>query len=224
MKSREIDETRIEEILELLWTMREKGTVLLEDIIKASDEECPEDILEEIEKKGLIVVREGRVRLVDEGEKKAEEIVRRHRLAEVLLSEVFELEEKYAHSEACKFEHILSPEVTDSVCTFLGHPPACPHGNPIPRGNCCSKFEREVKPLVVPLRELSPGDEGRIVFIVPKDHTRLDKLGTLGVTPGSIIKLHQKRPSYVIKIGETELAVEDDIAKDIYVKKIEGQK
>ena len=38
---------------------------------------------------------------------------------------------------ACTFEHILSPEVTDRICTFLGHPRTCPHGSPIPPGDCC---------------------------------------------------------------------------------------
>jgi Mn-dependent DtxR family transcriptional regulator len=39
--------------------------------------------------------------------------------------------------EACKFEHILSPEATERICTFLGHPRTCPHGSPIPAGECC---------------------------------------------------------------------------------------
>ena len=38
---------------------------------------------------------------------------------------------------ACKFEHILSPDVTERICTLLGHPTACPHGSPIPKGDCC---------------------------------------------------------------------------------------
>ena len=41
--------------------------------------------------------------------------------------------------QACKFEHILSPEVTDKICSFLGHPECCPHGSPIPSGECCEK-------------------------------------------------------------------------------------
>jgi Mn-dependent DtxR family transcriptional regulator len=41
--------------------------------------------------------------------------------------------------QACKFEHILSPEATDKICTFLGHPRTCPHGAPIPRGACCDR-------------------------------------------------------------------------------------
>ena len=41
--------------------------------------------------------------------------------------------------QACKFEHILSPEATDKICTFLGHPRTCPHGAPIPMGACCGR-------------------------------------------------------------------------------------
>ncbi len=45
--------------------------------------------------------------------------------------------EQEIEQQACKFEHILSPEATDKICTFLGHPAACPHGDPIPPGECC---------------------------------------------------------------------------------------
>jgi DtxR family Mn-dependent transcriptional regulator len=71
----------------------------------------------------------------------------------------------------------------------------------------------------MPLRDLEPGDEGRITFIAPKEHARLDRLSSLGVIPGSTIKLHQKRPSFVIRIGETDLAIDEEIAKEIYVRK-----
>jgi Mn-dependent DtxR family transcriptional regulator len=46
--------------------------------------------------------------------------------------------ESEIEQQACKFEHILSPEATDKICTFLGHPRTCPHGAPIPPGPCCS--------------------------------------------------------------------------------------
>jgi Mn-dependent DtxR family transcriptional regulator len=45
--------------------------------------------------------------------------------------------ESEIEQQACKFEHILSPEATDKICTFLGHPRTCPHGAPIPPGVCC---------------------------------------------------------------------------------------
>jgi len=63
------------------------------------------------------------------------------------------------------------------------------------------------------------GETGRIVFIIPSSHSRLDRLGSLGIVPGSIIRLHQKQPSFVIEIGETTLAVDYDITKEIYVRK-----
>ena len=86
----------------------------------------------EMDGAGWISIRQGRVDLLGEGERRAEEIIRRHRLAERLLSEVFELEESHMGSSACQFEHILSPKVLDSVCAFLGHPPICPMANPFP--------------------------------------------------------------------------------------------
>jgi DtxR family Mn-dependent transcriptional regulator len=171
-------------------------------------------------KDDLFQTEGNRIILKERGEEKAREIVRRHRLTERLLHEIFEMSEEEVEEEACKLEHILSPGVTESVCTFLGHPPTCIHGKPIPRGECCTKFKKEMKPLVTPLEELGLGEEARIVFIVPKSHQRLDRLSTLGIVPGGILRMHQKNPSYVLQIGETTLALDRDIVKDIYVKRV----
>ncbi|MCU1284419.1 MAG: transporter, ATPase subunit [Acidobacteriales bacterium] len=74
----------------------------------------------------------------ERGRQRATDVIRRHRLAERLFIQTFKVEdEKEVEQQACKFEHILSPEATDSICTFLGHPETCPHGSPIPRGTCC---------------------------------------------------------------------------------------
>src|SRR5580693_1955907 len=72
------------------------------------------------------------------GQARARDVIRRHRLAERLFRDVLGIhDEDEIESSACKFEHILSPEVTDRMCSLLGHPDACPHGSPIPRGGCC---------------------------------------------------------------------------------------
>ena len=72
------------------------------------------------------------------GRQRATDVIRRHRLAERLFTQTFHVHnEQEVEEQACKFEHILSPEATDSICTFLGHPETCPHGSKIPRGNCC---------------------------------------------------------------------------------------
>ena len=74
------------------------------------------------------------------GQARARDVIRRHRLAERLFMDVLNIhDEQEIESSACKFEHILSPEVTDRMCTLLGHPDACPHGSPIPRGECCAE-------------------------------------------------------------------------------------
>ena len=208
-----------EEILELIWTMREKGPVTVKEFLQTTEEGEADPLLRKMEHDGWISLKEGQVTFLEEGERRAEEIIRRHRLAERLLSEVFELEEKYMESSACQFEHILSAQVLDSVCTFLGHPPICPHGKPIPRGPCCARFKREVEPLVRPLSDLKIGEEGRIVFITPRSRSRLERLSSLGLIPGSVVRLAQKRPSCVLEIGETTLALDEDIVREVYVKK-----
>ncbi|NOZ76379.1 MAG: metal-dependent transcriptional regulator [Euryarchaeota archaeon] len=210
-----------DEILELIWTQAEEGKDDLEHLVETANEADARDIIKALEDDGLVTFKDDRALLTKKGLEAAVGIIRRHRLAERLLSEVFDLEDEYVHREACKFEHILGPEVTDSVCTFLGHPPVCPHGKAIPRGECCAKFKRDVRPLVVPLRDLEPGERGRIVFMTPKEHEVLDRLSTMGLIPGSVITLHQKRPSYVIRVGETDLALDEKIARDIFVKKAE---
>ena len=74
-----------------------------------------------------------------DGAHRAELLIRRHRLAEKLFTETFQMEDAKVEEEACYFEHILSPDMTDSICAFLGHPQACPHGHTIPSGPCCAR-------------------------------------------------------------------------------------
>src|ERR1700678_1856103 len=80
------------------------------------------------------------VELTARGHQRAADIVRRHRLAERLFTDSLALDsETEIEQQACKFEHILSPEATDKICAFLGHPRTCPHGAPIPPGPCCGR-------------------------------------------------------------------------------------
>lgn len=80
------------------------------------------------------------VALTPRGRERAASIIRRHRLAERLFTDSLAMDsESEIEQQACKFEHILSPEATDKICTFLGHPRTCPHGAPIPTGPCCQR-------------------------------------------------------------------------------------
>lgn len=206
-----------DELFEIIWTLREEGKATWDELIQGCSLAGCEPILNDLKKQGWIDVKGQSVELLPKGEKRARELVRRHRLSLRLFYDLFALDG--AEAEACKFEHILSPEVTDSVCSLLGHPPHSPDGKPIPRGDCCAMFRQEMKPLVRPLSDLMPGEQGKIVFITPGSHSRLDRLSTMGVMPGSMVKLHQKKPSYVIQLGETMIAVDREITKEIFVKK-----
>jgi putative ABC transport system ATP-binding protein len=78
------------------------------------------------------------VEFTSRGRERAGNIIRRHRLAERLFTDSLAMDsESEIEQQACKFEHILSPEATDKICSFLGHPRTCPHGAPIPPGPCC---------------------------------------------------------------------------------------
>ena len=78
----------------------------------------------------LLELRGSEVSLTAHGENRARDIVRRRRLAERLLTDTFSIADSEADSHACKFEHIISPELDQRICAFLGHPQTCPHGNP----------------------------------------------------------------------------------------------
>lgn len=207
-----------DEILEILWALREKGSKSCADVIQAIGDNDTSEVMRKMDQSGLIVISGDDVEFTEKGEVRARDITRRHRLAERLFHDVLDVGMEESEETACEIEHFLSPSVTDSVCSFLGHPPTCPHGKRIPRGECCSKYSSEYKPLVMQLKELEVGTRGRIVFIKPSDHTRLERLASMGIVPGSIIKLKQKRPSFVLEIEETALAVDTLIAEEIYVR------
>ena len=89
------------------------------------------EMIHRMEREGLVEI--GRtIKLTDAGSVLAESVVRRHRLAERFLTDVLGLSWAEAHSEAGKWEHVISPAVETAMNRLLGEPTTCPHGNPIP--------------------------------------------------------------------------------------------
>ncbi len=207
----------IEDLLRRIWVEKESGNSFSCGESPASGNFSDDELIEELKNKNL-VSRDGDVeKLTPKGEEKASNIVRRLRLAERLYSDLLQGEDEDSSAKfACRFEHILNDEVTDSVCTLLGHPPTCPHGKRIPRGSCCQRSEKELHSLVKPLTDFAPGAKARIVFISPSFHNRLDRLNSFGVLPGAEISLHQKKPTFVIRLGATEIALEKEVAGEIF--------
>ena len=187
-----MEQERIDEALELVWLLEEEGRPEFNRFRLNSDDINFDEMVNKMIKNNLILLKADKVGFTEKGRMLAKGLIRRHRLAEQLFTEVFELTENSVEADACKMEHILSEELTESVCTFLGHPPKCPHGKPIPRGECCKKYKIEVEPLVVRLIDFEVGLKGRIVFIVSAETSRLNRLSSMGITAGSVIKLLQK--------------------------------
>jgi len=201
-----------DEVLQLIYELRERGEVQIEDVIRGLNSR---NGVMEMERDGLIEIKDGKVYTTDEGEKRARDITRRHRLAERLFVDVLDLSEY--ETDACKFEHAISHEVEEAICTFLGHPPTCPHGKPIPKGSCCAIYKQKIQPLVQRLIDVAVGRSVRVVFITG---AIMERLSSVGVIPGVIIKLLQRSPSYVIRIEETLLAIDEEVAREIYVRGI----
>jgi len=209
-----------EEALGIIWHLGEQGIKNQEKIRDKLKQGVNEKIFDELLNEGLIHVSGENIELTNEGEKLASDITRRHRLAERLLNDVLEIEKLEVDKSACEFEHILSKEVTDCICTLLGHPKFCPHGSPIPAGECCGRVKEKIEPIITSLDNLLPGQKGRVAYITALEHQQLHKLLSLGIIPGKIIHLHQTHPAYVIKVEETELALEKELAKNIYLRKV----
>ena len=218
---RDLANQDVEEIAEELWTLGEQGRDLRADLFATSQVRDPAAALDELVRRKLVRVSGERVELTREGRELAELQVRRHRLGETLLTTVLEIrDDRAVNRTACVMEHVLGDGMTDSICAFLGHPRACPHGKPIPPGPCCRTLTQAIEPLVQPLDRLGVGQRARIVYIVPREPERLVRLSNLGLVPGATIVLQQKSPAAVLRAGETTLAVDPEIVGEIYVKRM----
>jgi len=133
----EEDQVRFDHLLEQIWVCAEEGMAADIKNVRAPEEGDPIRMLRRMADLRLVELSGEQVHFTPAGEQRAKDVVRRHRLAERLFTDTFSVADPEAHSDACKFEHIISPQLDHRICTFLNHPKTCPHGNPIPPGDCC---------------------------------------------------------------------------------------
>jgi DtxR family Mn-dependent transcriptional regulator len=209
-----------EHALEAILMASEQGEPSLEGARRAHHEKLHDKDIDALERDGLISREGDRLNLTEEGMREAQDVLRRHRLTEALLFTVLGLNAQRASEVGCMLEHDIRSEMVDSVCTLLGHPLHCPHGDPIPPGPCCKERRTTVESQVVPLTALAPGERGRIVYIRPRNHQRLHRLTSLGLTPGVKVTLHRRSPAFCLRYEETELAIDRDVAEDIVVSRL----
>ena len=207
-----------QELMEQLWIdTQEEGQTGV-----AADGYPPESI-DELLRQGLVergpAGRGDELTLTPLGLPEAAQAVRRHRLAERLLTDVLSTPEALMDEQACRFEHVLVDGVQESICTLLGHPRFCPHGKPIPLGPCCERMQQSAERLIAPVCDLEAGQGGQIAYLRMDDPRRLQKLMAMGVLPGVPIRLLRRFPSYVFEAGFSQFAVDKEIAADIFVRR-----
>ncbi|WP_420452719.1 metal-dependent transcriptional regulator [Ilumatobacter sp.] len=143
-----------EEYCECIFELREDDL----DVIQARIAErlqvsrpAVSEMMKRLESEGLITSDDG-IHLTPAGRTLGESVVRRHRLAEVFLTDVLKLSWAEAHHEAGKWEHVISDSVEEAMVQLLGAPTTCPHGNPIPGSDYVAA------PDSAPLAEVEVGD------------------------------------------------------------------
>ena len=177
--------------------------------------------IENMEKKGLVTHEPYRgVKLTENGKKLASNILRRHRLAERLLTDLLHLDWSEVHNPACKLEHALTPEIIKPLEKALGHPKRCPHGNPIPT-KCGGILEEKT----IALTMFNPKTRGVIVKIIEEKPEILKQLTLLNLTPGEIVVVERVIPKELVtlKVRNQSCSIDYSLASIIYVKKKQGE-
>jgi DtxR family Mn-dependent transcriptional regulator len=149
-----------EEYCEAIYELREDDVEVIQARIAERLEisrPAVSEMIRRLEGAGLVTV-DGAIRLTDAGNTLAEQVVRRHRLAERFLTDILELSWADAHAEAGKWEHVISEPVEKAMMRVLGDPTTCPHGNPIPGSDYSA-------PSTVTLDGLEPGSQFTVARI-----------------------------------------------------------
>lgn len=127
----------VDSLLQAVWrAMEEKGEPALAADALPEFLSCRATFLL-LAQDGVLSIEDGKLSFTAAGQRRADALIRRHRLAERFFFETFGMGEDHLHENALRVEPMWTTGVADKICTFLHHPRTCPHGDPIPRGECC---------------------------------------------------------------------------------------
>lgn len=202
-----------QELLEDLWQHQMEGRPLPESL--------PAQVKEyHFAERGWLA--QGTLTLTEAGQVLARRAIRRHRLAERLLADLMGTGRERAEEteeDACVLEHSLIEGLDEKVCAFLGHPRVCPHGHPIPEGDCCKKASQTVDPVVLALSQIRAGEGGTIAYLSTHESGDLQKFLSMGIHPGDPIAVVRQTPSIVFRCGHSQFAVDRHMADQVYVRR-----
>ena len=181
-----------------------------------------------MERDGLVVLSGDRhLELTEPGMARATRVMRKHRLAERLLTDVIGLDWPHVHEEACRWEHVMSEQVERRLAALLDHPRSDPYGNPIPglaeigEPAAVSAFLDGVTPLSGEgaLATVQQAVVARIAEPLQVDIELLARLADAGVTPGARVDV--ERGDGLVTVGVpgsgVVLDLPDDVARHIFV-------
>ncbi|MCL2466759.1 MAG: metal-dependent transcriptional regulator [Micrococcales bacterium] len=164
-----------------------------------------------MERDGLVVLRDDRhLELTDDGRARAVRVMRKHRLAERLLTDIIGLDWPLVHQEACRWEHVVSEQVEHRLAALLRHPRHDPYGNPIPGleelgGPGPAQFLEGVTPLSA--WTAPQGVLARIGESVQVDTELLARLAGAGIAPGTTIDVRGVPASEDVEAGQGVVTV-----------------
>lgn len=213
---------RSEEYLEAIYKLQEEtekavSISMLAESLGLSAASASE-MVKRLKQSGSVNYSAGReISLTKEGLRQASQVIRRHRLAERLLTDFLKLEWDEIHDEACKLEHVISPEVEERLVKSLGNPTTCPHGYPIP-----NKSGEYPKIKIMPLTEVKAGSTATIARVREEDSELLRYLAKLGLMPEAEVEILEIAPfdgPLTLKVINKKFAIGRDLAKIIMVKK-----
>ncbi|KAF0208037.1 MAG: metal-dependent transcriptional regulator [Actinomycetota bacterium] len=207
----------LEEYLEAIYKLAEHGEARPSRLAEAMGVAAPTvtSTLKRLKTRGLITRPGGAIALTPTGRSEALNIIRRHRLAERFLVDVLGMAWEDVHEEACRLEHALSPKVQAALETYLENPDVCPHGHPIPSA------EGAVAEVTGdPLCGFDTGADVQIIRIEEEDERLLSYLASLGMYPGTRVKVCDVAPFHgplMVEIGGSRYALGRDVAAKIVV-------
>jgi DtxR family transcriptional regulator, Mn-dependent transcriptional regulator len=185
----------IEEYLEMVYRLDQKGgPVIGARLAEAVGVSAPTvtQTLKRMVKDGYVRMDARKeIALTPAGMEQVRSIQRRHRLAELLLTDILGFDWLQAHVEAVKFQHVLSPEVASAISRTLGDPLTCPHGNPIP-GNIPDDYTEEA---LRPLAAVPVGETVIVRRITEDGEEEPQLLGYYydkGLLPGAILIMREQ--------------------------------
>ncbi len=207
----------LEEYLEAIHELEEEGTQVIQArLAERLGHSAPSvsEMIRRLKADGYVTVKKRAIQLTAKGRQRAESVVRKHRLAERLLTDVIGLPWHKAHIEACRWEHVISDEVEDRLVVLLDNPTTCPHGNPIPGTEAP---EREL----VALAEFEPGDNVRLELVTEQVEIDLESLTYLsvhGFVPGTGARVRAKAPdgTLTLELRDDTIALGPALAQQLY--------